>query len=300
MTTSDALQHYARHDPLTHPAGLASLFDALPSGAAALCSVLSGLIVHTSWADKYAIPAGTPLPRDTKPVATRLAEIMERFEGPLATRRAPMQRAFGTCRDFALLICSALRHRGIPARVRCGFATYFAGRRFDDHWICEDWVADEERWAMADAQIDLLQREQLDITFDTADLPAGAYLDAASAWALVRSGQADAEAFGHGDTRGLWFMSVDLHRDLLALANCHMSAWDTWRTAGEGQRKLGPDDLARCDLMSAAVIEYTASGDFAALQDLASRHLLPPWQQDAPAGGQITSRWTTESVGTNS
>jgi hypothetical protein len=279
MTSSDTLQYYARHDALTHPAGFASLYDALPAGASALCDVMSGLVVHTSWAGKYGIPPETPLPRETKPIAERLAEITDRFDGPLEMPRAPMRRPLGTCRDFALLLCSALRHRAIPARVRCGFATYFAGQSYADHWICEYRLAEQRRWAVADAQIDRLQRDDLAIDFDTADLPAGAYLNAASAWELVRTGGADAEEFGHGDTRGLWFMSVDVHRDLLALVNRHMSAWDSWRTAGENHRQLTAHDLSHCDRVAAAVLAATASGDLATLHDLAARHVVPPWHE---------------------
>ncbi len=279
MTSSQTLQHYARHDPLTHPAGFASLYEALPAGAPALCDVLSGLIVHTSWADKYGIPPGTPLPRDTKPVAERLAEIQQRFAGPLDTERAPLQRPFGTCRDFALLACSALRHRGIPARVRCGFATYFAGQRFADHWICEYWIDDEARWALADAQLDQFQRDQLAITFDPADLPAGAYLNATDAWTLVRSGGARADEFGHGDARGLWFLSMNLRRDLLALSNRHISAWDSWRSADAESRMLSEDDVAACDRLAAATTAANEAGDLAALEALADDNLTPPWRR---------------------
>jgi hypothetical protein len=288
MTPSDTLQHYARHDALTHPAGLAPLYDALPAGAPALCGVMSGLIVHTSWADKYGIPPGTPLPRETKPVAGRLAEIQQCFAGPLAMERAPAQRPVGTCRDFALLLCSALRHRRIPARVRCGFATYFAGGGYQDHWICEYWLCDQRRWAMADAQIDPLQRDHLGITFDTADLPAGAYLPAIAAWQLVRSGRAAAEAFGHADTRGLWFLSVDLHRDILALANRHMSAWDTWRSAGAESRQLAGDDIAACDRVAAIAAAAVASGDIRALETLARSNQTPPWQSRPNASNGST------------
>lgn len=279
MTRPDTLQHYARHDALTHPAGFAPLYDALPAEMSAVCDVLSGLIVHTSWADKYDIPPGTPLPRETKPVAERLAEIQQLCAAPLAAARAPLQRPFGTCRDFALLLCSALRHRGIPARVRCGFATYFASARYADHWICEYWKADEARWVMADAQLDQLQRDQLAIPFDPADLPADAYLTALSAWSLVRSGAADAEDFGHGDARGLWFVSVDLHRDVLALANRHVSAWDSWRSAGEAHRTLSVADIASCDCLAASAAAALKSGDVATLDALAGNNLTPPWRR---------------------
>lgn len=281
MTSSDTLQHYARHDTITYPARFAPLVDALPEGASDLCSVVSGLIVHTSWADSYGIPPGTPLPRETKPVAERLAEIQHRFDAPLAEPRAPMQRPFGTCRDFALLLCSALRHRAIPARVRCGFATYFAGRRYADHWICEYWIAEQGRWAMADAQIDTLQRDQLMIGFDTADLPAVTFLTAPEAWALVRSGKASAEDFGHGDANGHWFLSVNLRRDLLALTNRHMSAWDSWRIAEETDKRLDDRDLADCDDLAAAMTAAVASGDIAALIAMAEKNLVPPWQSSS-------------------
>jgi hypothetical protein len=282
MTTADTLPSYARQDALTDPAGLSPLYEELPAGTAALCQVLSGLIVHTSWAAQYGISPETPLPRDTKPVAERLVEIQQRFAGPLIVERSPRQRPFGTCRDFALLACSALRHRSIPARVRCGFATYFAARRYTDHWICEHWMADEGRWAMADAQLDQLQRDQLAIAFDSADLPAGAFLSAASAWQLARSGAIDAHEFGHGDVGGLWFLSVDLHRDLLALANCHMSAWDTWRSADEASKALSDGDLAACDRLADAVITGAHSGDLSDVHALAARLRVPPWCR-APA-----------------
>jgi len=281
MTPSHTLQHYARHDPLTHPAAFAPLYEALPELPAALCEVLSGLIVHTSWAEKYGIPAGTLLPRETKPVAERLDEIQQRFAGPLVVARGPAQRPFGTCRDFALMACSALRHRGVPARVRCGFATYFASRRHEDHWICEYWTAAGARWAMADAQLDRLQRNELAIGFDAADLPSGAFLSAVAAWRLVRSGQVAPEEFGHADTRGLWFLSVDLHRDVLALANRHMSAWDSWRTADAASRELSDDDLAACDRLAACATAALESGDVQALESLAENHLTPPWQRAA-------------------
>ncbi|WP_072391176.1 transglutaminase domain-containing protein [Hyphomicrobium sp. CS1BSMeth3] len=279
MMTSDALQFYARHDSLTDPAGFARLYDELPAALPALCDVLSGLIVHTSWAAKYGIPPETPLPRDTKPVAERLAEVARLFDGPLVTERPPLRRPFGTCRDFALLLCSTLRHRGIPARVRCGFATYFAGRRYADHWICEYWQGDEGRWAMADAQIDRLQRASLGIGFDCAKLPNGAFLTAPAAWRLARSQVADAEEFGHGDAGGLWFLHVNLHRDLLALANCQVSAWDTWRDADEAGKSLSVETLSACDRLADLVIDSDTSVDWPELRPIADGVRMPPWQR---------------------
>ncbi|MET9525897.1 transglutaminase domain-containing protein [Streptomyces coeruleorubidus] len=52
----------------------------------------------------------------------------------------------GTCRHFATLACAILRARGVAARARCGFGTYFVEGRGLDHWITEYWHTAEARW----------------------------------------------------------------------------------------------------------------------------------------------------------
>jgi transglutaminase-like putative cysteine protease len=171
------------------------------------------------------------LPRETQSVADRLGLTQARFAGSLTAPRPPEKRTFGTCRDYALMLCSMLRARSIPARVRCGYATYFAAGPYEDHWVCEYWCAGETRWVRADAQLDQLQREHLGIRFDCADLPGDAFVTAGRAWRLATTGGAAPDMFGHGDAKGLWFLRVNIYRDLLALTNQHMSLWDTWRNA---------------------------------------------------------------------
>lgn len=164
---------YARQDALTDPGTLSGLFDGLPEDPAALRELVSRLIVHVGWAASYGIPPDTPMPRETLPVTQRLALTQSALCAPLTLPRSPAQRTFGTCRDYSLMLTAMLRQRAIPARVRCGFATYFTSAPYEDHWICEYWSAAQARWVRADAQIDERLREQLGITFDCADL-AGA------------------------------------------------------------------------------------------------------------------------------
>ncbi|WP_051310623.1 transglutaminase domain-containing protein [Bradyrhizobium sp. Cp5.3] len=246
-------EHFIAHDGMTEPGPLGRLYEHLPPDIASLRDIVSRLIVHVSCADQYGIPASTPRPRETQPVSARLQLIQECFNGPLEVPRPPRQRTFGTCRDYSLLLCSILRHRAIPARVRCGFATYFDAAPNQDHWICEYWSAAEQRWRRVDAQIDEMQQRDLGITFDLTDLPNDVYLTAAQAWRLARSGSVDPDDFGHGDARGLWFMDVDLHRDLLALANRHTSVWDTWRSATAENRCLDETDLAYGDRVATSI-----------------------------------------------
>ncbi|SEE53252.1 Transglutaminase-like superfamily protein [Rhizobiales bacterium GAS191] len=276
MSTAETTEPYSAQDVLTDPGALAYLYEGLPVDAPPLRNVVSELILHVAWADSYGIGPEVPRIRDTQAVAERLRLALAAHAGPLTAPRTPSQRSFGTCRDFALLLCSMLRHRSVRARLRCGFATYFASPKYADHWICEYWKPAEKRWAMADAQLDQFHRGQLGIDFDCADLPSGKFYNAGEAWMLARSGSADPELFGQGDARGLWFMRVDLVRDLLALNNQEMSAWDSWRAATEASKILSDDDIALCD----RIANRTARGGDerpSDLRELASQLQSPPW-----------------------
>ena len=176
MTTSSTPGPYARQDALTDPGVLSTLYDDLPVGPSALREVVSQLITHVDWAARYGIPPNTAMPRDTQPVADRLKLIQSIYAGSLAAQRPPDKRTFGTCRDYSLMLCSMLRYRTIPARVRCGFATYFNAGPYEDHWICEYWSSEEKRWVRADGQLDQLHRDRLAIKFDCADLPSDAFV----------------------------------------------------------------------------------------------------------------------------
>ncbi len=273
-----ASEPYVGQDALTDPGALRDLFEVLPESPSALRELVSRLIVHVAWAASYGISPDTPMPRETLPVAERLALTQSALRGPLTTPRLPTQRTFGTCRDYALMLTSMLRQRAIPARVRCGFATYFASAPYEDHWICEYWSAAQARWVRADAQIDERLREQLNITFDCADLPEQAFLPAGQAWQLARSGNIDADLFGHGNDRGWWFLRVNVHRDLLALTNQETSAWDGWRNSTAASKQLTPCAFAAVDRIADANAAVGRRDQIGILKRLAAASQTPPWQ----------------------
>ena len=200
----------------------------------------------------YGLDAGTmaDISRATLPVAERLSRLAASDRLDLVAGRSPDGREVGTCRDFALLLCSFLRTHGTPARVRCGFASYF-GEGWWDHWICEHWDADRVGWLRADAGLDETVRQACHITFDPSDLPEGAFLTAGEAWLGCRAGRLSPDDFGHGEHKGLWFISMNVARDSLSLNGREMSPWDSWREALAGARQLSPDQLSRFDALAA-------------------------------------------------
>jgi hypothetical protein len=239
--------YYRTHGAFTEPGRFRDQLAALPSDLPALCAFIQNILIHADWAAAYGV-TDTGLSRETLPVEQRMGLV----GSPGTKSLPPEQRTPGTCRDFALMLCSLLRDRGVAARVRCGFATYFTDKAFEDHWVCEYWLDGESRWALADAQLDSLMCERLGIDFDPTDLPAGKYLNAGEAWTKWRENHAAADAFGHGDAKGAWFLRVNLMRDLLSLNKQEKSDRDGWRMLPAESKQLDAESLAACDRIAAS------------------------------------------------
>lgn len=239
------LEQYTRHgiwsDPGDHRAAVATLPDDLPS----LIEAVRGLFVHTDYLHLYDVSAEEfpDLSRETKSLSMRLSQILSLDDAPLSQARPPRLRAVGTCRDYALMLCGFLREKGVPARVRCGFARYFIEGYHQDHWVCEYWYADLARWSLADAQLDEVTCSELGIDFDTSALPEGRFLTSDEAWKAWYSGLMIGAAFGHGADDGAWFLVVNLARDLFSLHKQEVTEWDGWRAAAREMRKRMPEDV---------------------------------------------------------
>jgi hypothetical protein len=272
MTELATLDRYASQSVFTDPGAYAALIGGLPRDIAALCRTLQGLLIHEAWIERQGLdPAAfSGQSRATLPVARRLEQLLTIDPRPLSIARPGASRALATCRDFSLMSCAVLRHHGVPARLRCGFGRYFAGHPYHDHWVCEYWARDEQRWVLVDAELDELHRSLLKFDFDPTDVPRTEFITGIEAWTRCRSGVIDPAQLGHGSTTGLFFARVNLVRDLLALARIETSAWDTWRAAGEPHRALDDAALLLCDGMA-------RRGEEGAIE-IAPSLSVPPWQ----------------------
>jgi len=245
----DVLDYYKQPGMMTSIKEHAGMLGDLPAGVSELCKVVQGTLLHVFWAEAY----GVELTEDRKKevnlrrVEYMLARVAELDERPITETRQPEARVVGNCRDYAVFLCALLRSMGIPARARCGFATYFTPGRYEDHWICEYWNAEDERWVQVDAQLDGLQSEYLKIDFDPHDLPAGKFLNGGQAWQLCRSGEVDPDLFGIFDMKGLWFVRGDLVRDFMALNKVEVLPWDCNELMGGPDVETAPEDYKLLD-----------------------------------------------------
>jgi len=242
--------YWALHGPITDPGTGpgAALLDGLPAGAAELAQVLQGAVIHIFWAKRYGLELDKEREQEVglRRVARQLDRLMELDSRPLTASRPLERRLVGNCRDFSVLYAAALRQQGIPARARCGFATYFRPGTFEDHWVVERYEADQQRWRMVDPQLDEFQCQALGIDFDPCDMPTGRFLTGGAVWLACRNGRVDPDDCGIFDMRGLWFVRGNVIRDFLSLLRIEILPWDAWGGMDDGSG-LGSDEGAMLD-----------------------------------------------------
>jgi hypothetical protein len=245
-------EYYASQGGISNPGTFSDRYDELPRDIGALTTAIQGLMLHVHWADKHEIILNRLRKAETniRTARERIAKILELSDKPLSESRTLPQRTIGTCRDFALLLASILRQRKIPARARCGFGTYFTEGHFDDHWVCEYWDMESERWVLVDGQLDPLQMETLKIDFDPLDVPKDKFIMGGQAWQRCRLKQVDPNRFGAHPIAGLFFVKDNLIRDFLALNKVEILPWDNYGLIAKHISKMTKKELTFLDRLA--------------------------------------------------
>src|SRR5262245_26860945 len=269
----EILDFYKLPTAMTSAGRHAPRLEALPRDVAALAHAVPGLLIYEYVAkDFYGVTLTDERKAEThiRRVEKMLDRVFELDDRPLDVARPLDKRLVGICHHFALLLVAMLRAKGVPARVRGGFGSYFNAPYFEDHWVGEYWNDAEARWVLVDAQMDETWRERLAIDFDPLDVPRDRFVVASDAWTRCRAGEADASKFGifKGDMRGLWFIAGSLIRDVAALDKTELLPWDVWGAMPDPGEALDADQLAFFDRLAALAREPEASfGELRALYE---------------------------------
>jgi hypothetical protein len=231
----------------------AALLEPLGADPAAICFPIHSLFIEASDAEPLGLPPERFATSQIRPAAALVAELLALDPSPLNVAREPANRVVGTYRHFAVLSCALLRHQGIPARVRCGFATYFQPNQGLDHWIIEYRDDNVGRWVRIDSEI-LGQT----VLTHPEDLEPGQFLTGGEAWTAFRKGEIDAATFGvYGtDNWGAAEIRGNTVKDLAALNEIETLPWDEWGRMTEAyEGTTGPDYDELLDTVAAVCAE---------------------------------------------
>ncbi len=280
MTGRPDSLHTAWSDPGPHAASLAALGDT----PLVIADTLEQFVIHHAIAPQIgvAVPPAAAEDRSLRLAAALLGTALARDPRPLDQHRAIGDYLYVTCRDFSMLAMSALRQRGIEARLRVGFAAYFNKGQWLDHWVCE--FRADGLWRMFDGQLGRRAREGLGIDFDSTDVPLTRFLTAGPAWRAFRAGDLDPALCGlpHAGIAGAWWLAGSVLRDAAALAGLEALPWDHWGPAVAFQttREVTEAQAIEIDALAAA-LEPAPDNRHEAVK------LLARFRWAAPGPGQL-------------
>ncbi len=266
MTDLELLAYYSTPGVFTSLSGFEEELSPIPDDPAGIAEAVQGLLVHTAFGPMYQVAltdeqqSGAQLHGS----GAMLRRIQQLDPAPICESRNPASRLGAVCRHFAALTVAIMRHKGIPARTRCGFSRYFQPGKHLDHWVTEYWDAPRVSWVLLDSQVDQLQRSVFKLPFDPLDVPRDQFLVAGDAYRLCRSGKADPMTFGVAGTENWGLLEVigDVMQDLASLQKVELLPWGWYGIALDEAARL--EELDLFDHLAA----ISSAGDAAALEDL--------------------------------
>jgi len=229
------MEYWATQSPITKPGDDATAaIDALAPDLASLHNAASQLMLH------YRGRSDDVAPDRRDEIHTRYADamltrILARGQPSLARERPPADRTVGCCRDATVLFLALARHKGIPARARVGFASYFMKNWMLDHVVAEVWDASQRRWRLVDAQMPKsVEWKKGNRVIDWLDLTPDDFQTGPQAWAAARRGDVDPSRYVVSpsldlpELKGWPYLAHNVIHDLAALNKQEMLLWDEW------------------------------------------------------------------------
>ena len=172
QTDSSILDFYRQYSSFTNPGEYEYLYEKLPDSLPELCSLIKSQFIHPyTELPKYR----EQIPKERWNESLKYPTVKLVLEGLLSydssglvKDRKPKDRLVLGCRHNAILLASILKHRGIPARVRCGHVPYLIPGFHGSHTICEVWNENDNRWMLVDPSTDRVdfKREDFDFSND--------------------------------------------------------------------------------------------------------------------------------------
>jgi hypothetical protein len=152
------LEHYLWYSTFTNPGCYNEYLKNLPNDIEELGQLVCHQVIHrvtlkqgntnANWDLKYGDMNDFPWHRlrcEDDILTTAVSMIAELFRldsRGFTKERKVESKIVVTCRYVAILMASILKTKGIPCRVRSGFAPYFTKQSID-HWINQYWNKDK-------------------------------------------------------------------------------------------------------------------------------------------------------------
>lgn len=239
------LRFYQEHGIMTEIKTMKDMVTNIPKDIKTIISYVQNILLHQHWSEAYGVKLSDK--RKEEPFVRRFEDKLIFFKNigynHISNKNQNVNKMIGICRDFTLAAVALFREAGIPARARCGFASYLEKGKYIDHWVIEYWNEDKKRWVMVDAQLDDIQIDKLKVTFDPLDISKEYFITGPRAWMMCREGLIEPELFGIFKWWGYDYLRCNLILDANSLLKLEMQPWDMW----EGYKSMPKEEWTQKD-----------------------------------------------------
>ena len=164
------LDFYKQYSYYTDPGEYCYLYQSLPDSLSGLCELIKCQFIHPVDLNPYRhlFPQNRHYEDVKFPTVKKLLMgLIDLDANGLTCDRKPENRLVVTCRYHAVFLASILKYRGIPTRVRYGFAPYLAPNRdlHICHVICEVWNKKRKCWMLVDPDRKMINFPKNDFEF---------------------------------------------------------------------------------------------------------------------------------------
>lgn len=269
----DNQNYYKQHGMFTKVTDRKHMVTGIPNDINSIAKLVQNFLLHQHCAPYYGVKLSTEQTKEPhiRSFEDKLELLEKKGYKHISDYKDYGERLVGICRDFAVLSAALCREAGIPARARCGFATYLEKGKYIDHWVLEYWNKEECRWTLADTQLDDILIDKMNIDFDSMDLDDTHFVTGAKAWNMCRRGKADPQLFGIFQWWGYGYITSNLLLDANSLIKRPMQPWDMW----EGYKTKDPEEYTENDwatLDKLVELVLNVDNDWQSLYDYITLH----------------------------
>lgn len=203
------LKFYLNTSSFTYLGEYKNIVDKLPNDIKEICYLIRMQTIHPIafsnpqirissdcfWGNMQEIKDYNAIRQDDNfPTAISMIGELLRINPQISKDRLAKEKLIVTCRGVAILLAAILKGKGIPARVRSGFANYPSKDGiYWDHWIVEYYNDNTQKWTLIDA--DCCCNDISD--FDIFDIPHDKFISAPKIWKEYREKKFDINTLGH-------------------------------------------------------------------------------------------------------
>jgi hypothetical protein len=205
----DLKRHYLTQTKFTDPLNFGKYFDEIQGTIKEICELIRQQLIHPTLIHKFpgiAYDKNTQTAMEPHTVHKLMEELIGKDSRGFINDRTSENRLILSCRGYSILLVSILRHKGIPARSRSGFAPFVTNDgKLNDTWICESWDDETQRWLSWSP------------VFIINNFPKRLFHYPADVYLNYFNNSIDIVKYGAGEHRGMYYVMKNLIVDMLCV-----------------------------------------------------------------------------------